>query len=132
MTSVIISTAFIVTKYSKNFERKYNDDSVWIIDSGASNHMTSNKLNFSSHESFDCPPKVILGDNSVSYAESRGKIRCYFGLRDDNDRVSNNAVTLHNVLFVKKLGQSLLSIRKVVEHDRHVVFNKRRLSIRYK
>ena len=54
MTSITRSTAFIATKYSKNFEREYIDDSVWIIDSGASDNMTSNKSNLSSYKRFDC------------------------------------------------------------------------------
>ena len=47
-TSVTNLTAFIVTKYCKNYESKYNDDHMWIIDSSESDHMTSNKSNLSS------------------------------------------------------------------------------------
>lgn len=132
MTSVTSSTAFIAKKYCKNFECKSSDDNVWIIDSGASDHMTSKKSDLSSYERFDCPHKVILGDNSETYAEGKGKLHCYFGLGDDKDKVSNYAVTLHNVLFVPKLGQSLLSVRKIDEHGGHVVFYKGRVSIRHK
>ena len=50
MTYVISSIAFIDRKYSKIFQRKYNDDSVCNIDAGASDHMTSNKSNFFSYK----------------------------------------------------------------------------------
>ena len=46
---------------------------------------------------------MVLDDNSETYAEGEGKLYCYFGLGDVNDRVSNYADTLHNVLFVPKL-----------------------------
>ena len=95
----------MATKYGKNFERKYNDDSIWIIDSSASDHMTSNKSNLSSYKKFDCPHKVILGNNSEKYAEGDWKLHYYFGHGDDNDRVSNYVVTL-NIFSVSKFGQS--------------------------
>ena len=89
MTSVTSSTAFIATKYCENFERKYNDDSLWIIDTGTSDLMIFYKR-------FDCPHKVIFGDNSETYAKSERKLHCYFGLGDDNDRVSNYACLFQN------------------------------------
>ena len=121
MTSLTSFTAYIITKYWKNFERKYNNNSIWIIDSGVSDHMTSNKSYLSSYKWFDCLHKVILGDNSEMYAKGKGKLYCYFGLGDDNYRVSNYAVTLQNILFVPKFDQSLLSVRKADEHRGHVV-----------
>ena len=131
MTSVKISTAFIATKYCKNFERKYNADSVWIISFDASDHMISNKSNLSFYKSFDCLHKVILCDNSQTYAEGKGKLHCYFDLGDDNDKVSNYAFTLHNVLFIPKLGQSLHTVKKVDEHSRHVFYKGRAATLRY-
>ena len=43
MTFVTSSTAFMATKYCKNFERKYNNDNVCIVDSHTSDHMSSDK-----------------------------------------------------------------------------------------
>ena len=60
------------------------------------------------------------------YTEGRGKLYYYFGLGDDND-----AVILCNVLFIPKLVQSLLSVRRVDELRRHVLFNKWRISIHH-
>ena len=92
MTSVTSSTTFLATKYCNNFENKYNNDCVSIINSGATDHMNSNKSNFSSNKRFDCSHKVILGDNSKMYAEGESKLHCYFGLCDDNDKVSNYTI----------------------------------------
>ena len=62
---VTSSIAFITSKY---FERKYNDDRVWIIESVASDLKTSKKF-IVSHKRSDCPHKVILCDNDETYAE---------------------------------------------------------------
>ena len=51
--------------------------------------MTSNKSILSSYERFHCLHEVILGDITEMYAEGKGQLHCYFGLDDDNDRVSN-------------------------------------------
>ena len=50
--------------------------------------MTSNKFNLSSCKKFDCLSKVILGDNNDTHVEDKGKLHCYFGLGDHNDRFS--------------------------------------------
>ena len=76
-----------------------NFDSIWIIDLNTSDHMTSKKSNLSSYKNFDCLHKVILGNNSEMYTEGERKLHCYFGLSADNDRVSNYAVILNNVLL---------------------------------
>ena len=62
---------------------------------------------------------MILSDNSETYAEGKKKLECYFGQGEDNDRVSNYAVTLHNVLCVPKLAKVLLSVRNVHEQSEH-------------
>ena len=53
MTSVTSSSAFTVKKYSKNFDRKYNDDSVWIIVSDVFDHMTTKKFNLSLYKKLE-------------------------------------------------------------------------------
>ena len=69
----------------------------------------------SSYKRFNRPHKLVLGVNREMYTKGEGKLKCYFGLGDDNDWVSNYAVIMHNVLFVPKLSQSLFSIKKVDE-----------------
>ena len=70
MSSITSSTGFIATQFFQNLE-KYNDDRVKIIESGASGHMTSKKSNLFSDERFDWTHKVILGDNSETYAKGK-------------------------------------------------------------
>ena len=51
--------------------------------------MTNNKSNLFSYKRFGCSHEVILSDNSEMYTEGKGKLRCCFGLGDNNESVSN-------------------------------------------
>ena len=82
MTSLLVLLILLPQKYWKNFKRKFNDDSIWIIDSGASHLTTSKKYNLSSDKKFNCSHTVILGANSEMYAEGKGKLDYYFDLGD--------------------------------------------------
>ena len=52
-------------------------ENAWLIDSGASFHMTPNRNQFSKYEIFD-DGKVYLGHNSVLDIVGRGSIRVKF------------------------------------------------------
>ena len=52
-------------------------ENAWLIDSGASFHMTPNRNWFSKYENFN-GYKVYLGDNSVLDIVGRGSIRVKF------------------------------------------------------
>lgn len=73
----------------------------WIIDSGASEHMTGAYNIFSTYTCFISPRTITLADGSVSPIFGIGTV------------ILSPTLTLRNVLFVSKLAYNLLSISKI-------------------
>jgi hypothetical protein len=75
---------------------------MWLIDSGASRHITGDCRNFSSMKEKETPHKVELGDNK-SYA--------FKGIGQATIKMeSGNSIHLSNVLYVLGLKKNLVSI----------------------
>ncbi len=79
----------------------------WLIDSGASSHMTSQMQYLTDYRKFDTPEKVGLGDGQVVEALGVGNVRVkmLFKVSDSQKAV------LYNVLYVPKLTCNLFSVR---------------------
>ena len=73
----------------------------WIIDSGATNHMTSCSNFFSTYKPCAENKKFKIADGSLSAIAGTGSV------------VISPSLTLHNVLHVPKLSCNLLSINKL-------------------
>lgn len=86
--------------------------STWFVDSGATNHMSSDKSLFQRLTNIN--KSVCLADDRTVMAEGVGDVQliCEDGIK----------VTLQNVLYVPKLGSSLVSVPKIVEKGFTVVF----------
>ena len=69
---------------------------VFLIDSGASNHMAASRESFSSFQSFD-GPSIQMGNNSKFKTKGKGSIKIEHGRFKD-------------VLFVPSLASNLLSV----------------------
>lgn len=92
-----------------------NDDNVWLIDSGATDHMTYRRDIFTKFEKFEEPITIRLGNGELTPAYGKGNVeietyvdgKCILG-------------TMYDVLFVPKLSQNLFSIitvtRKGIDH----------------
>ena len=80
----------------------------WIMDSGASNHMTGDTIIFDTYSS--CPNNltVRIADSSLSKVDDTGLI------------VLSNDLTLNFVLLVSNLDCNLLSISKLNKEERCV------------
>ncbi|MCR2847992.1 hypothetical protein, partial [Heyndrickxia coagulans] len=83
------------------FNTAHNE--VWIVDSGASDHMTGTKHLFTSYRPPSRQMTVKTADGSISQVEGIGSIPV------------TSAITLHNVLYVPRLSCNLLSISKLVK-----------------
>lgn len=79
-------------------------ESEWIIDSGASDHITYDLSSFHSFTEFNQPKTVILGDRGKLEALGRGEIHVYARV-GEIDRL----ISLSNVLYVPGMRRKLIS-----------------------
>ena len=86
----------------------------WLIDSGASRHMTNNKDSLSNYQQFTKTEPVTLGDGKVVEALGKG-----VQLELDNRKTG----TLKSVLYVPKLSYNLLSVAAATDQDLMVEFD---------
>src|SRR3954469_16406153 len=83
----------------------------WLLDSGASNHMTAHRDLFTTYETFnDRCVEVNLGNDSKIYALGQGSIN--MTLDTGNNKTING--TLTNVLHVPDISKNLFSIGKAL------------------
>jgi hypothetical protein len=88
---------------------------VWLIDSGASYHMTPHREWFSEYEKYD-GGDVFLGDDSTTKILGCGRVKLL--LKDGRIR------TLHGVLHIPKLVRSLIFVRKMDDVGVDTIFGK--------
>ena len=89
----------------------------WWIDSGASQHMTPERKEMTNYENFKIPLKIKLADNSTVLAHGKGKVK--LSVYDGTKRVN---VTLHDVLYVPKIRNKLLSLPTITGKGAEVHF----------
>lgn len=96
----------------------------WYIDSGATSHMTRNRIFFNVFESRKLPDVTLANGLSVQATGiSSGVMRCI----DGNYREVN--IKLNDVLYVPDLTESLLSVRKLAEKGLIVQFKDKECKI---
>lgn len=98
----------------------------WLVDSGASSHMTSQSDYLMNYRTFDTPERVGLGDGRVVEALGVGNIRLkmLFKMSDPKRAV------LYDVLYVPKLACNLFSVRAAVSKGNTVRFEQSKCWIR--
>ena len=101
-------------------------DSVWLMDSGASKHMTAKKEYFASYRQFAQYQHVRIGDGRVLEAHGCGDIQ----LEMTFDVSDSKYCTMNNVLYVPDLAGNLFSVGAAVQKGLVVQFGKRRCHIR--
>ena len=94
----------------------------WLIDSGASSHMTQEKEVLTDYKEFEKPEKVGLGDGRTVDAIGIGKVyvNLLFKVSDPKKGV------LYNVLYVPKLTYNLFSVKAAVAKGNSVKFGPKR------
>jgi hypothetical protein len=92
-----------------------SDQGVWLIDSGASYHMTPHREWFCEYERYD-GGDVFLGDDSTTKIVGRGRVRLI--LQDGRKR------TLPGVLHIPGLERNLISVSKMSDVGVHTLFQK--------
>ena len=91
-----------------------NQDDDWLIDSGATNHMCSNKICFVNYETVH-GRDVIIADGRKVPIIGKGDVV----IQDSN---TNRILKLTDVLHVPQLKQNLLSVVKAISNGIRVVF----------
>ena len=80
---------------------KLLNENDWIVDTGASNHMTRSMCGMVDYKRCDRNIKVTMVDGTISYVEGKGSVYL-------------NDLCLQSVLYVPSLRCNLLSISKVI------------------
>ncbi|MCP4491847.1 MAG: hypothetical protein GY820_31755, partial [Gammaproteobacteria bacterium] len=93
----------------------------WIIDSGASSHMTAIWDAIEDYRVFEQPKSVRLGDGRVLPALGSGHVTLVLESTTTSSGEPSD-ITLMNVLYVPKLRCSLISVRAVLERGKSVLF----------
>ena len=96
-----------------------NNESQWIVDSGASRHMSHDKTIFQKYQNFEVPESVGFGDGRSVQAYGSGQI--LIKMKIDGGKRGVNA-TICDAWFVPKLNCNLFSVRAGVSKGNTVYF----------
>jgi len=91
----------------------------WVVDSGSTCHICSDKRLFVELCSLEEPEEVTLGDGYAVEATGKGVVKLELVAKDGE----TNKCKLHDVLYVPKLSYNLLSVSRVTKAGKAVEFN---------
>ena len=91
----------------------------WVVDSGATTHMTWDKGVFVTFAAMEDMPNVRLGDGRTVKAEGKG-IVC---LRIKDDKEAERVIRLSSVLFVPDLSCNLFSVQDITDKGNRMMFD---------
>ncbi|UYV69797.1 hypothetical protein LAZ67_7000755 [Cordylochernes scorpioides] len=101
------------SEFAKLVKERKNLKQLWILESGASSHMTSHFEYL--EEPQDDKRKIILADNSYIKSQFSGNVKLRY-----ND---NEPFILKDVLHVPDLNENILSVSKIVEDNKRIIFD---------
>lgn len=97
-----------------------NEQSIWIIDSGATCHMCQDSKLFTTLHQLEDPIDVVLGDGRAITAVGRGEVMLDMVLPNGESK----SCMLHDVVYVPALSYNLLSVAKASQKGKIVKFTK--------
>lgn len=92
----------------------------WLLDSGATSHMTRDYSHLVNPKELEVPVRVRLANGDEDYATAIGDINLNLYV---NNRFKS--VVLFDVLYIKGLTANLVSVRKAVQRNLKVTFEDR-------
>ena len=98
--------------------QKWKTSQHWILDSGASRHMTFNRQLFINYRKFDVPESVRLGDGRTVEAYGSGRVN--ITIETSHGKQLNTG--MDGVLYVPQLTCNLFSVRAATQKDLIVQF----------
>eukprot|EP00794_Sanderia_malayensis_P001580 gene1580-1745_t len=105
-------------------ENVVTSNSCWIVDSGATQHMTYEKDSLYDFVTFKQPSIIILGDNRAILAYGKGTYRFTTVVEGKLQKIA-----LHDVLYLPDLGKNLLSVRAMTKLGATVEFEAEKCKI---
>ncbi|POM74895.1 hypothetical protein PHPALM_8071 [Phytophthora palmivora] len=97
--------------------------SEWLVDSGASSHMTSVRETFMSMKDLKTPVRITIADGTKVNAVATGTV----GLK----LVDGTTISLSDVHYIPEVERSLIPVSKLVEKDVLAHFSKDKCGFRY-
>jgi len=95
---------------SFSFVASHTPSTVWIMDSGASNHMTGDKSLFTTLESTNQIDPIQIANGKTVQVKGEGTVTLQ--VRDiDGDDLT---ITMENVLYIPDLKPNLLSVKEIL------------------
>lgn len=94
----------------------------WIIDSGATSHMTHTKEILLNYSKFDKPEEILVGDGEHIEAEGKGWL---FMCGEKGAKV------LKNVLFVPSMTANLFSVKAALQDGYSINFSKNQVKVEH-
>lgn len=108
--NVLLTTVFH-TENIKSYASKV-DHNDWVIDSGCTTHMSNQMVKNGKFEK----KEVLVANNAKLTSNCVGDIELYIE--------NSNKVTVKDVLYIPELATNLLSVNKITEKGKIVVFDK--------
>jgi hypothetical protein len=105
--------------FMKSYERPQNDN-IWYVDSGATNHLTGQRKWFTNYKKLDVPINLV-GINGFTKAVGKGDIGV---------RLQGESIILHNVYHVPDAFVNLFSVGQTIRNGSIVKFEDGKCIIR--
>ena len=97
----------------------------WIIDSGASSHMSFKKEDFVNYKELETPIQVQVGNGGKLQAIGNGDVPVYVNGK-------TNSCIIKDVLYVPGLVHKLLSVKQMTSTKKEILFNENNCIIKNK
>ena len=109
----------LVTSHVLSVGTLGDSEDAWIVDSGATCHISNNRKLFTEYQTLQKPLEVSLGDGYALEAVGSGVVSLTLQLPD----FQRKKCKLHDVLYVLKLTYNLLSFSKIMDAGKHIMFS---------
>lgn len=103
--------------YSTSLKSLNHEKSIWLADSGASDHMSCDKI-FFENLTLGVYGKITIANGESLKAEGIGTVKLTVGEHENPVEL-----TLKDVLYIPTLSTNLLSIRKITQNKLRVLFD---------
>ncbi|UYV64026.1 hypothetical protein LAZ67_2006351 [Cordylochernes scorpioides] len=111
----------VIALFVDNFKNN-NSQNIWFLDSGATEHMTSNKLKMTNTKSIST--SVEMANNGKIKVSEMGDVTIKLG-----HEYGGEILFLENVLYVPELDGNILSVGRIEERGNKVLFQNGKASV---